>query len=189
MRVARWLVAVLVIGTAGQVAAQESSPGSFYFFAGGSAGSADVNCDVCGSTDRTTKAMGTLALAARLDSRNFVGAEVGYWNDGEASGASTVYSVMPFIQSYLGRSPIFISGGLGLLAYRADTPFGDVSANALGASSRIGVDLHVSQRVSLAPYFGLLSTLTSPEVRVDGEGTGVDVTGNILQFGIGISVR
>ena len=76
--------------------------------------------------------------------------------------------------------------GLGLIGFRQDADFRDLSANGLGFSGRLGYEFGTGG-VVVAPYVGYVRGLGGARAKADGDDTSSDVVISNFQFGLSIA--
>jgi hypothetical protein len=140
--------------------------------------------------DSRTGFSGFLSLARSVGQKTLLGVEGTGWTK-EISGSTSirVYSLMAHLTEYLNRSSgLFLRTGLGLIGFRQDSDFQDLSANGLGFSGRLGYELGTGG-VVVAPYVGYVGGLGGAGAKADGNDTGSDVVISNLQFGLSIAAQ
>jgi hypothetical protein len=79
---------------------------------------------------------------------------------------------MGHVTEYLSTtSGAFLRTGLDLVGYRGDSDLGDLSANVLGFSGRLGYEIGTAGIV-LVPYLGFTRSLGGAELKRNGDEVG-----------------
>lgn len=186
------LAAVLAVPADGQEAqTQEKNPRHGFWFSGGLGwGSVGVTCDAC-SDDRVNGFSGNVRMGGTLGGGRFLlGGETNGWYHSE-SGVTQNMGFLSFVFVwYPARTgAFFLKFGLGGMYYRADDGFDELTATAPSGSFGLGYDIRVARNLSLTPYVNGLAT-SKIEARINGTSIpGLDVTTNLFQFGLALSVH
>lgn len=124
---------------------------------GGGFATRSLYCDHC------TQGSGTSVL---FKLNRFVGATTALGIEGTAAldGGGTVgnslFSAMGVVTTYvLDHFPLFISGGLGVVAYRQHDGSYAAGGTGFGCTGRLGYEARLLNGVSLVPYAGYVSTI------------------------------
>lgn len=150
-------------------------------------GVADLACTGCDFASETGLS-GFLAVGGAIGETLVVGVEGTGWTKSEASTSSQVYSLMAHVTRYLNpTSGLFLRGGLGLVGYREDRSSGDLTANALGFSSRLGYEIG-SGKFVLTPFVGIVRTFAGADFKREGEDIGFNAAVSNLHAGLGIGM-
>ncbi len=150
---------------------------------GGSAGS---DCDFC-SSDRTTALSGYLRLGGHVKQNVFVGFESNGWinsEDGIDEGLGFYSAVVQWYPNV--EQGFYLKGGLGLALYNATDGVDEISGNGLGLNLGVGYDFRVGRNFSLTPYANFLMS-TKSELNFNDESTGLNISANLIQFGLGFT--
>lgn len=150
------------------------------------AGSAGAACDFC-SSDRTTGLSGYLRLGGHPNPQTFVGFESNGWVNSENGIDESLGFYSGVIQFYPNvHQGFYLKGGLGLSLYTATDGVDEVTGTALGFAAGIGYDIRVGRNFSLTPYVNFL-TSTKGELKVNDVGSDLNVSANLIQFGLGFT--
>ncbi|MDX2123166.1 MAG: hypothetical protein SF070_19165 [Gemmatimonadota bacterium] len=144
---------VLLALTASATAAQEESARrqGFWFNIGLGYGSADFNCDNCGSTDREGSVAGNIAAGGTLSPQLLLGVESNGWYKDESGIKSTFGNLAAVAYFYPSAgSNLFLKGGVGLSAYKFENG-SSVDDTGLGLLAGIGYDLPIGKSLSITP--------------------------------------
>lgn len=161
----------------------------FHLGLGVGGGSSGLSCDGCGQLDRKTGLSGFLSLAHSVGKSTLVGIESTGWTKSEEGNTTRIYSLTAEVTRYLNEtSGLFLSTGLGLVGYHQSAGASTASAHGFGFSGRLGIEVPVARRVALTPYLGFISTIGGPEVKLNGQGSGLNLNINNLQFGVALGV-
>jgi hypothetical protein len=148
-----FLVFALLGLVASSAAAQEEGPrrSGFWLNVGFGWGSADQNCDNCGSTDRESGLSGQLALGATLSPQFLLGVESNGWYKEKNSVKSTLGSLVAVAYFYPSASGnLFLKGGVGLASYRFSNG-SSIDDTGLGLLGGVGYDIPLGKKFSLTP--------------------------------------
>lgn len=149
-------------------------------------GSAGAECDFC-TSDRTTALSGYLRLGGHVNRQLFVGFESNGWTDSELDIDTTLGFYNAVVQFYPNPDQgLYLKGGLGLAMYQETDGIDEVTSSALGFSAGIGYDFRVGRNFSLTPYANFLMS-TKGELALNDESTGLNVSANLLQVGLGFT--
>jgi len=161
----------------------------FHLGLGVGGGSSGLSCDGCGQLDRKTGLSGFLSLAHSVGKSTLVGIESTGWTKSEGGSTTRIYSLTAEVTRYLNEtSGLFLSTGLGLVGYHQGAGGSTATAHGFGFSGRLGIEVPVARRVALTPYLGFISTVGGPEVKLNGQGSGLNLNVNNLQFGLALGV-
>lgn len=183
-------IAALTICGATSLAAQSASNvperqgfGISFGIGGGSAG---AECDFC-TSDRTTGLSGYLRLGGHLSQQVFLGFESNGWTNDEDGVTETLGFYSAVVQWYpsVGNN-FYLKGGLGLSAYAATDGVDDITGTAPGMTLGMGYDIKVGQRFSLTPFVNAMFS-TKGELKYNDESTGLNVSANLVQLGLGLT--
>jgi hypothetical protein len=160
-----------------------------YLSVGGGAGVADFTCEIC-NFEMSTAPSGFVAAGIGV-SRNLVVALEGTgWTKTDERGRGTIYSAMVTATGYVSDSrPVFVSLGLGYLGFKRPVPEGTYRANALGFTTRVGVDLGIGGSVALTPYVGLIGSFGTRPFELDGQPSSIEAAIRNLQLGVAFTLR
>ncbi len=157
--------------------------GMSFGLGGGSAGS---ECDFCDS-ERTTALSGYLRLGGHVNRKVFVGFESNGWTNSEAGVDQTLGFYGGVVQFYPNpEQGFYLKGGLGLALYSETDGIDEINSSALGLSAGLGYDFRVGKNFSLTPYANFLMS-TKGELTFNDESTGLNVSANLIQFGLGFT--
>jgi len=149
-------------------------------------GSVGTECTDCAS-DRTTALAGYLRLGGHVNRQIFVGFESNGWTNSEEGLDETLGFYSAVVQFYPNAEQgLYLKGGLGLAAYGVTDGIDKITSGALGLSVGIGSDFRVGKNFSLTPYVNVL-TSTKGAVLFNDESTGLNVSANMIQFGLGFT--
>jgi hypothetical protein len=83
---------------------------------------------------------------------------------------------------------LFLKGGLGILAFKADDDTNELTATLFAVQVGLGYELPVSRRVALSAFSTLITTANGD---LDYNGTRVtrDMNVTLIQFGLGVTLR
>lgn len=144
---------MLLALTASAATAQEGSARrqGFWFNIGFGYGSADFNCDNCGSTDREGSLAGNIGAGGTLSPQLLLGVESNGWYKDESGVKSTFGNLAAVAYFYPSASGnLFLKGGVGLSGYKFENG-GSVDDTGLGLLAGIGFDLPISKSLSITP--------------------------------------
>jgi hypothetical protein len=159
----------------------------FHFGLGLGGGSADLACDGCESGDAGFS--GFLSLGRSIGDKTVLGVESTGWTRSESGASTQVYSLMAHVTEYVSLSSgLYLRAGLGLVGYRDETDLGDVSANALGFSGRLGYEIGSGSFV-FAPYLGFVRTFGGADFKREGEDIGFNAAISNVQVGLSIGAH
>ena len=146
------------------------------------------HCSDC-DFDAETAFSGFVSLGASVAAGTVLGAETTGWIKSESETTAQVYSLMGHITQYVTpRSGLFVRAGLGIVWYREDTDFADLSAKAFGFSGRIGYEFGRGNVVAV-PYVGLVRTFKGADFAIDGDDVGFNAAVSNFQFGLAIGTH
>jgi hypothetical protein len=178
-----------------QVAAQDASGrqpprrGKYYLSLGAGAGAADFTCSEC-DFEMSTAPSGFLAVGLRVSEGMVLGIEGTGWTKEDDRGRGTIYTAMATAMGYVLESqPVFLSLGLGYVGFKRPVAEGTYRADALGFSSRLGIDLGLGNRWALSPYVGIVGSFGRPQFDLDGRPSSIEAAIRNLQFGVAVTVR
>jgi len=197
-----WAVLGLVWGVmalAGDGAAAQEPPRSGFWLEGG-AGTGTVR-SACSACPSVTVAYGTanhLRVGGSLSSRVLLGVEFFALRSSElelSPGGPSVDaengSVGPIVIWYVGGSPFFFKGGVGLArgTYTVQSASGPVTTERSGASISfsVGYDIRLARRLALTASLGSYATAVG-DVSVDGMIVD-DLIATVYQAGFGLTLR
>lgn len=176
--------------------AQETQPqvknarSGFWFSGGLGWGSVGADCDGC-TSDRTGGFSGNIRLGGTLGGGRFLlGGESNGWFHSE-SGVNENMGFASFIFVwYPSRTgAFFLKFGIGGMYYKADDGIDEITATAPAGSFGLGYDFRVGRNLSLTPYLNSLAT-SSVEAKFNGVSIGgLDITTNLIQVGLAITVH
>jgi hypothetical protein len=148
----------------------------------------DFSCDGCDVASQTGLS-GFISLAGGVGEKTLLGVESTGWTKNESGTTAQAYSLMAHLTEYLNTtSGLFIRTGLGVLGYREDTDFGDLSANAIGFSGRLGYEVGTGG-VVFVPYVAYLRTIGGAKFGLEIENTELELDISNFQFGFSIGTR
>lgn len=186
------LVILPLIGLQAQETQEQAknARSGFWFSGGLGWGSVGADCTGC-TSDRTGGFSGNIRLGGTLGGGRFLlGGESNGWLHSESGidenmgFASFVFVWYPSL-----RGAFFLKFGVGGMYYKADNGFNEVTATAPAGSFGLGYDIRVARNLSLTPYLNSLAT-SSVEAKVNGvKVPGIDITTNLIQVGLAISVH
>jgi hypothetical protein len=117
----------------------------------------------------------------------FVGFESSGWVNSEEGIDETLGFYSAVAQWYPNAEQgFYLKGGLGLSLYEATDGIDDITGNALGLSVGTGYDVRVGKNFSLTPYVNFLMS-TKGELNFNDESTGLNISANLIQFGLGFT--
>lgn len=185
MRLLRAMLVSLVIPVS--VAAQNpQTREGFGISFGLGTGSAGAECDGC-SSDRENGLSGYLRLGGYVRPHVFLAFESTGWTFSQDGIDETLGFYMGVVQWYPNPDRgLFLKGGVGLSRYLATDGFDDVTGSGLGLSLGLGYDIRVGKNFSLTPYANFLSS-TKSELEVNDVSSGLNVSANLLQIGLGFT--
>lgn len=174
---------VLLALTASAAAAQEESARrqGFWFNIGLGYGSADFNCDNCGSTDREGSVAGNIAAGGTLSPQLLLGVESNGWYKDESGIKSTFGNLAAVAYFYPSAgSNLFLKGGVGLSAYKFENG-SSVDDTGLGLLAGIGYDLPIGKSLSITPTaafnFGMMGDKSGAQsVKINWFSLGASLT-------------
>ena len=146
------LLALLGLVTSVAAAQEEGSRRSgFWLNVGFGWGSADQNCDNCGTTDRESGLSGQFALGATLSPQFLLGVESDGWYKEKNSVKSTLGTLAAVVYFYPSASGnLFVKGGVGLASYRFSNG-SSIDDTGLGLLGGVGYDIPLGKKFSLTP--------------------------------------
>src|SRR5262245_30937851 len=162
VRVAVSLVASFLLLSVASARAEPYRSG-FWIGFGAGYGSARVDCDGCGNSDREGSVSGYLRLGGTLNRHVLLGARVNGWTKEQSGTRVTLGNGSGTLTLYPGAySGFFLEVGFGVAWIHTSVREGafDVSVNkaGFGLTSTIGWDLRVGRNFSLTPslsyYYG-----------------------------------
>jgi hypothetical protein len=184
-----WMIAVMMMLTlGGSLAAQGKRPNTregFWWGLGLGWGSASAQCDECDG-EQTSGLAGNIRLGATLSPNILLGIETNGWyrsDDGDdrtLGFASLVILIYPSSEG-----AFYLKAGAGLATYFQETPLGELTASAAGASLGAGYEFRIGPNVSIAPF---LNSLISTEAEFELEGVSADTDIQFTLFQLGIAV-
>jgi hypothetical protein len=133
--------------------AQPESPrrSGFWLNVGFGWGSADQNCDNCGSTSSESGLSGQLALGATLSPSFLLGVESNGWYKEENSIQSTLGTLAAVAYFYPSRTGnLFVKGGVGLASYRFSNG-NSIDDTGVGLLGGVGYDIPLGRKFSITP--------------------------------------
>lgn len=150
------------------------------------AGSAGADCDFC-SSDRTTGLSGYFRLGGHVSQQLFVGFESNGWTKEEDGITESLGFYSGVVQWYPNpASNFYVKAGAGLALYLATDDIDDITSSALGLTLGMGYDIKAGQRFSLTPFANAMFT-TKGELNLNDESTGLNVSANLIQVGLGFT--
>lgn len=81
---------------------------------------------------------------------------------------------------------LYLKGGLGFTTTTVDDDVDEIKASGMGISLGVGYDWRIKPNFSLTPHLNWLRSFGN-EADVNGTATGVDLTTDLLQIGLGFS--
>lgn len=149
-------------------------------------GSAGSECDFC-TSDRTTALSGYLRLGGHVSPSVLVAFESNGWSNSESGYDQSLGFYSAVVQWYPNvEQGFYLKGGLGLALYTETDGVDEVSASALGLSLGTGYDIRVGKNFSLTPFANFLVS-SKGELDFNDEATGLKVSANLIQFGLGFT--
>lgn len=149
-------------------------------------GSAGAECDFC-SSDRTTALSGYLRLGGHVSPVLFVGFESNGWSNSEGGYDSALGFYSAVVQWYPNvEQGFYLKGGLGVAAYTETDGVDEISSSALGLTLGTGYDIRVGKNFSLTPFANFLVS-SKGELDFNDEATGLKISANLIQFGLGFT--
>lgn len=152
MRAASMLfVASAALALQAAPAAAQTHDGLF-FGAGLGWGSAKVESDDFGQTDRQGSWTLNLRVGTTLNARLLAGVEMNGWFDSENGNSVSLFDSTIAVYYYPTDRPLFVKGGLGLSRADFDTA-GDVKVSGIGAGlmAGAGYDIEIGHRTAVTP--------------------------------------
>jgi hypothetical protein len=197
---APWIaVMVLLVAASHDAAGQASARSGFWLEAGWGAGTVRSACSACPSV---TVAYGTsthLRAGTALSARALLGLEFFALHSTDlvlADGTPPVDaengSIAPVVIWYVGRSGLFLKGGVGLArgTFTVRSTSGEpVTTERTGSAITFGVgfDLGVARRFALTANLGM-NVAAIGDIDVDGT-VADDVVATVYEAGVGITLR
>ncbi len=124
-----------------------------------------------------------------MGDKTVLGVESTGWTQNESGNTAQVYSLMAHVTEYASlQSGLYLRAGLGLVGYREESPFGDLTANGFGFSGRLGYEIGTGSFV-FAPYFGLVRTFGGAEFKLEGQEMGLNAAISNVQLGLSIGTH
>jgi hypothetical protein len=162
----------------------EATPGfapEFSVTIGGGFGTRSLYCDHC------TQGSG---LSALVKVSRSIGATTALGIEGTAISnhmgpvGSSLLSAMGVITAYVvDRMPLFISGGLGIVAYRQHDGTYAASGTGFGCTGRVGYEARLFKGFSLVPYLGYVSSIGGLRIARTNHAV------STFQVGLGVTVH
>ena len=153
-------------------------------------GSANIKCDQCVDSSGVGGVTGFVKLGG-TPSRNVLigGAINGWWRTNEGM-TETIANVTASVYLYpVTRSGFFVTGGLGLSTYHANT-FPASDGTGLGLTAGAGYDIRVGRDVSLTPVvnfvYGALGDFDVP-LSSGGFATARGWKQHVIDVGVGVT--
>jgi hypothetical protein len=190
LRVAFSLLASLMLLSAAPARADQYRSG-FWFGFGAGYGSARVDCDGCGDSDREGSLSGFVRLGGTLNRHVLLGVRGSVWSKEREGTRVTLGNGSGTITLYPGTySGFFLEAGLGVAYVDTSVRQGafdvSVSKAGFGFSTSIGWDLRVGRNFSLTPsvsyYYGHPGDISLDRVVVLS-----DVRQSIAEFALGFT--
>lgn len=163
--------------------------GPVYLSVGAGGGAADFLCSEC-DFEMSTGFSPYGAAGLRVSQNLVLAVEGTGWFKSNAGTKGRIYSVMGTGIGYVTeRLPIFISVGIGYVGFHRDTPIGTYRADALGFTTRLGIDVAVGERLAITPYGGLVGSFNRPRFELEGNPSSIEAAIRNLQFGLALTLR
>lgn len=176
---------LILIPAAAQAQNPQTRQGFGISFGIGS-GSAGSTCDFCNS-DRESGLSGYLRIGGHVRPNLLIAGETNGWTRSSDGIDQTIGFYSAVAQWYPNvESGFFLKGGAGLARYVATDGIDDVTGNALGLTLGAGYDIRVATIFSLTPYANYLIS-SKGEIKLNDTSTGLNVSTNVLQFGLGFT--
>src|SRR5262245_45899129 len=136
----------------------------FWLSLGGGYGSADAECDGCGSGERQSDFTGILKLGGTINSRFLVGVETNVWTREDGGVRLNLGTITGAVYFYPAEtSGFFLKGGLGTAFATTDFEGERINGAGFGWLVGLGYDLRLGTSFSLTPsasyYLGSPGTL------------------------------
>ena len=183
------VVAILILLAGAAASAQDPTRRhGFRVGAGAGYGIAKASCDSCASEPRSGGVTSFVTAGITLGSSVWLGGTLDGWTRRSHGATETMANLAASVSYYPLASPgFFVTGGLGVSRYRANTSPG-ATGSGWGLLLGVGYDLDVSRRVSLSPVaryvYGNVGNINI------GGGGGTFATGwkqNVLSFDLGLT--
>jgi hypothetical protein len=139
-------------------------------------GSFGLDCDGCGSVDRTGSYSGYLKLGGTLRQDILIGAELNGWTKSEDGATVNLGNASAAAYWYpAAQSGLYLKGGVGYSRLSAEASNLEASDNGFGFLMGVGYDLRVGVNTSLSPVVNYF--------RGGFDGGSADV----MQLGLGVT--
>ncbi len=153
-------------------------------------GSANIRCDNCVDSSSVGGITGFVKLGGAPSRNLLIGGAINGWSRTNAGLRETIANVTGSVYLYPAtRSGFFVTGGLGLSTYHANT-FPSSDGTGLGLTAGAGYDIRVGRDVSLTPVVNLVyGTLGDFDVPASGGGlaTARGWRQYVIDFGLGVT--
>lgn len=151
-------------------------------------GSSGISCDGC-SSSRDNSVSGILRFGGSIRPGVVLGGQVTSWAKNVDGGTESLTFVTFVTQWYpQPRQGFFVLGGVGVAAMDATGDGAELRTNSLGLQAGIGYDINLTPRFAITPYADLLYG-TGGNVQVNGTTTNLNVSSNLVHFGVAASWR
>jgi Outer membrane protein beta-barrel domain len=163
----------------------------FWFGLGAGYGSARVDCDGCGDTDREGSVSGYVRLGGTLNRHVLLGVRANGWTKEQSGTRVTLGNASGTLTLYPGAySGFFLELGFGVAWVDTSVRQGafdvSVSKAGFGVTSTLGWDLRIGRNVSLTPslsyYYG-----RPGDISVDRVVVLPNLTQNVWEIALGIT--
>jgi len=153
-------------------------------------GSANITCDNCADSSSVGSITGFVKLGGAPSGNLLIGGAInGWWRTNEGM-TETIANVTASVYLYpVTRSGFFVTGGLGLSTYHANT-FPASHGTGLGLTAGAGYDIRVGRDVSLTPVvnfvYGALGDFDVP-LSSGGFATARGWKQHVIDVGVGVT--
>lgn len=180
------ILALLFFAPSAASAQHEQTRQGFGISFGLGLGSAGATCDYC-TSERDSGISGYLRIGGYLRPNLMLAGESNGWTRSDNGVTQTLGFYSAVAQWYPNvASGLYLKGGLGLVAYTASDNTDDITAGSLGLTLGLGYDFRVGRNFSLTPYANYLHS-TKGELKFNDISTGLNISANLLQVGLGFT--
>ncbi|HKO15121.1 MAG TPA: outer membrane beta-barrel protein [Gemmatimonadaceae bacterium] len=184
MRISK-LALVLAFAAAAPLSAQSQGRNGFTLSAGVGSGSAGMTIDGASADSRESSPSGYLRLGTAMSPNLVIAGELNGWSKSESGASMTIGTINAVAQYYpTMMRGLYVLGGAGLGLLHSSAGGTSDNANALGYQVGAGYDWRFTPSFALTPYVGYFAT-TSAKFSTSG----VKASGNVFQFGLGLTWR
>lgn len=185
----RYWIIVLALLAGGSVAAQARHPNTregFWWGLGLGWGAAGATCDDCDG-EQLSGLTGNLRLGGTISPSVLLGVEANGWYRSENNEVRNIRFGSAVVVVYPSRSGAFyLKAGLGLMNFFAETPVGELTANAGAAILGAGYDFRVARNFSVVAFLNSLAS-TEATYELDDQSANTDVRVTLFQIGVGVT--